>query len=144
MTAITMNGFTIRGLHDSAQVHDRYAVGDVLDHGEIVGDEEIGQVELALQINQQIENLALDGNVERRDGLVTNDQFRVQRDRPRDTNSLSLPAGKFEREATDRSLGQPDNIQEFTNAFLAGDRVAETVNYERFFKNVTDRVAAVQ
>jgi predicted exporter len=35
---------------DLAQIHDRDAVGDVLDDGEVVGDEEVGQAELALQV----------------------------------------------------------------------------------------------
>src|SRR5215471_18714061 len=42
-------------LHDLAQVHHGYARGDVLDHGEIVSDEEVRQVELLLEILQEID-----------------------------------------------------------------------------------------
>ena len=35
-------------LHDVAQVHHPYAVGDVLDHGQVVGDKQIGQAHILL------------------------------------------------------------------------------------------------
>src|SRR5690606_19995972 len=39
-----------RLLDDPAQVHDRHPVADVLDHGQVVGDEQVRQVELVLQV----------------------------------------------------------------------------------------------
>ena len=37
-------------LHDDAQVHHGHAVADVAHHGEVMGDEQVGQVELVLQL----------------------------------------------------------------------------------------------
>ena len=37
-------------LDDLAQIHDRDAMADVLDDGEVVSDEQIGEVELPLEI----------------------------------------------------------------------------------------------
>ena len=37
-------------LGDAAQVHHRDAVADVLDHAQVVGDEEVGQAQLALEL----------------------------------------------------------------------------------------------
>ena len=48
------------------------------DDGEIVRDEQIGKVVLALQVDQQIDHLGLDRDVERRDRLVADDQTRVR------------------------------------------------------------------
>jgi len=43
-----------RHLDDDAQVHDRHAAADVAHHRKIVGDEQVGQVELRLQVLQQV------------------------------------------------------------------------------------------
>ena len=45
-------------LDDLAEVHHRDAVADVLDDREVVGDEEIRQPELVLEIVEQVEDLA--------------------------------------------------------------------------------------
>src|SRR6267143_6316057 len=49
-----------RNLHDLAQVHDRDAVGDVLHDREVMSDEQVGEVELALQPLEQVDDLSLD------------------------------------------------------------------------------------
>ena len=63
-------------LDDAAEVHHRDAVRDLVDHREVVGDEDVRQLELALQVLQQVEDLRLDRDVERRHGLVADDQLR--------------------------------------------------------------------
>jgi len=45
--------FGVAQLHDLADVHNSNPVAAVLNHGQVVGDEEIGQVELALQLLQE-------------------------------------------------------------------------------------------
>ena len=64
----------------------------LLHHGKVVGDEEIGQVQLVFQIAQQVQDLRLDGHVEGADRLVANDEFRAQRDRSIDSDALPLSA----------------------------------------------------
>ena len=51
-------------LDDAAEVHHGHPVGDVLDDAEVVGDDEVGEVELALQPLEQVDDLRLDGDVE--------------------------------------------------------------------------------
>ena len=46
-------------------VHHRDSVADVLDHAEIVGHEQVRQTQAFLQIEQQVQDLRLDGHVER-------------------------------------------------------------------------------
>ena len=48
-------------------------------HREVVGDEQVGEAELLLQVFEQVDDLRLDRDVERRDRLVADDQLR---DRP--------------------------------------------------------------
>jgi hypothetical protein len=48
-----------------AHVHHGNAIADVLYDGKVMGNEEIGQAKLALEIVQQVEYLGLDGHVKR-------------------------------------------------------------------------------
>ena len=51
-------------------------VGDLGDHAEVVGDQHDRHAELALQLAQQVEDLRLDGDVERGRRLVGDQQRR--------------------------------------------------------------------
>ena len=82
---------------DAAQMHHRDAVGNVLDHGKIVRNENVGQAEPPLQVAQQIEDLRADRDIERRDRLVADDELRLDRERAGDRDALALAAGKFVR-----------------------------------------------
>ena len=77
-------------LRERSQVHDTNAVADVLDDGEVVGDEEVSEPQLLLEIVEQVEDLALDRDVERRDRLVAHDEVRVEREHPGDADALAL------------------------------------------------------
>ena len=46
-------------------VHDR----------QVVGDEQVGELELVLELDQKVEHLRLDRKVQRRDRLVEDDDF---------------------------------------------------------------------
>ena len=47
-----------------AQVHDADTVAHVVDRAQVVGDEEVCQPELPLELVQHVEDLALDGDVQ--------------------------------------------------------------------------------
>src|SRR5215469_2296191 len=79
-------------LDDAAEIHYRDAIADVLDDREVVGDKQIGQFELVLQIHQQVEDLGLDRHVERRYRLVADDQLRAQGEGAGDPDTLPLPS----------------------------------------------------
>ena len=49
-------------------------VAQVLDHAEVVADEQIGEAELAAQVHEQVEHLRLDRDVERRHRLVADQE----------------------------------------------------------------------
>ena len=79
-----------RELHDFAQVHHRDAIRDVLHHGQVVRDEHVGEVVVALEIFEEIDHLCLHRNVERRYGLVADNELRFHRESSRDSDSLTL------------------------------------------------------
>ncbi len=69
----------------------------MFDNREPVRDEQVSELELFLKLLEKIHNLRLHRNVERRDRLIRNDQFRVERESSRDADALALPAGEFVR-----------------------------------------------
>ncbi len=62
---------------------------DVLDDGEVVGDEQHRQAEAVLQVGQQVDDLRLDRDVERRHGLVGDDELGLHRQRPGDDRAAA-------------------------------------------------------
>src|SRR3989304_5280387 len=88
-------GDRLRGgglLHDPPQVHDRDTVADGPDDGQVVGDEEVGQVKLRLEFSEERQDPELHRHVEPRGDLVEHDQIGFQGERPRDGNPLALAA----------------------------------------------------
>ena len=64
----------------------------MLDHAQVVGDEQVGQAQLPLELLEQVEHLGLDRDVERGHGLVAHDEVRLQHERPGDADALALAA----------------------------------------------------
>ena len=84
-------------LDDLAALHDGDFAGDRLDHGEVVRDEDIGEVEPRLQVGEQRQDLRLDRDVERGYRLVEDDQLGPGGERAGDADALRLAAGEFVR-----------------------------------------------
>jgi hypothetical protein len=100
-----------RRLNDAAEIHDEHAVTDVAHCGQVVGDEEIGQLEFALQSRQQIKDLRLDRHIERADRLVGDDEFRVERQRAGDADALPLAAAELMGIAVTSLARQADHVE---------------------------------
>ena len=85
-------------------------------------DEEIADPEVALHRDEQVEDLRLDGHVQRGHRLIADDDSRARRERPRDGDALTLPA----RERDGLALGvcgrQADAAEQF------GDLAAEVAD----------------
>ncbi len=81
----------------------------MFDHRQVVGDEEIGQAEVLLQFDEQVEDLGLDRDIERGNRFVADDEFRLEGERAGDADALALAAGKLERVAVrgGRRAGRP-------------------------------------
>src|SRR5947199_2231158 len=132
-------------LDDLPEVHDGNARRDVLDDGQIVGDEEVGEPELRLEVLEQVDDLGLDGHVQGRDGLVRDDERRARRGRARDADALALTAGELVRVPTQVVSRQADGVEELDDAlFPQLPRRGELVDHEGLADDRPDRHSRIQ
>ncbi len=108
-------------LDDPAEIHDRDLVRDMADQREVVADDQIGQAQFTLQVAEQVDHLALDGDVEPGSRFVRHDEFRRQSQRPCDADPTCLAAAQLMRVASGESSGQADQIEQ-PRRLLAADR----------------------
>ena len=69
----------------------------MLDHGQVVGNEQVSQPKLGLQILQQIDHLGLHRYVQGRHRFVADDEFGLDRQGAGNANALALAARKLMR-----------------------------------------------
>ena len=110
-----------------AEVHDPDPVADVLDDRQVVGDEQVRQVEPLAQVEQQVEDLRLDRDVEGGHRLVGEDELGVEGERPRDPDPLALAAGELVRVAAGVLAPQADLLEVVADALVADLAVAPVV-----------------
>ena len=95
-------------LDDAARVHHGDAIGHLDGRADVVRDEDHGHARLALQFAQQQEDLDLHGGIERRRGLVGQQQARPARQRQRDHRALAHAARELVRIGVESSGGLRD------------------------------------
>src|SRR5450759_571296 len=93
MQRLGVEPVTGRHLDEGAQVHHRDPVADVADDAQVVGHEQVGEVELFAQPIEQVEHLGLDRHVQCRHCLVQDDEVRLYRQCASDPNALPLAPG---------------------------------------------------
>src|SRR5919197_1414626 len=91
----TADGFRAANLDEFAQVHDANPITHMLDSGQVVADQEIGDTDLSLQIFEEIENLRTDRDIEGGHRLVEDHQRWLQRQSPRNPDTLALTTAKL-------------------------------------------------
>ena len=79
------------------EVHDENAIGHVVRHAQVVRDEKISHAHLALQVLEEIEHSCLRRKVERRHGLIQDQELWVDGDGSRNAHSLPLAAAELVR-----------------------------------------------
>ena len=79
------------------EIHHRHTMTNPLYHGHIVGDKQIRNAEITLEIEQQVDNLPANRNIQRLNGFVGNDHFWIQCQRASNADALALTAGKLMR-----------------------------------------------
>ncbi len=82
-----------------------------------MGEEQIGQIELSLELVEQVEDLRLDRHVEGRRRLVEDDQLRVEGDGPGDGEPLPLTARELMGVAIEMLAAHTDPLQQLHHAF---------------------------
>jgi len=78
-------------LDDAALIHDDEAVAEMRDNREVVADQDEAQPPARAQIAQQVENLGLHRDVERRGRLVEKEQARLENEGAGDRHALRWP-----------------------------------------------------
>ena len=106
-------------LDDGAAIHHHHALHVLGDDAEIVRDQDHRHAALLDEIGDEIEDLALDGDVERGGRLVGDQQVGLAGERHRDGDALALAAGELVRIGIDAlgGIGQPDAVEQ-------GDRLS--------------------
>ena len=95
MLGVVVNGVHVPLLHDLPLVHHRHPVADLIDHRQVMGDEQVGQAELGLQVHQQLEDLGLHGHVQSGHRLVQHNEAAAPDEGGGDGHPLALTAGEL-------------------------------------------------
>ena len=83
-----------RHLDNFADVHDSDAIADMGDDAEIVGDEDVGEPHLFLQLLQEVEDLGLHRDIEGGDRFVGDDKVGLADEGAGDADALTLTAAE--------------------------------------------------
>ncbi|CFM93886.1 Uncharacterised protein [Bordetella pertussis] len=84
-------------LHLVATIHHQHAVGHFGDHAHVVGDEHDAHAHFLLQLADQLQDLRLDRDIQRRGRLVGDQQRGLAGQRHGDHHALAHAAGKLVR-----------------------------------------------
>ena len=71
-----------------------------------MGDVDVGQAELVLELEHQLEDLRPHAHVEHRDRLVGDEHVGAEDDRPGEHGALLLPAGEVGRVLVEELVGR--------------------------------------
>ena len=96
-----------------------------------MGDEEVREVELALELLEEVDDLRLDRNVERGDRLVGDDEVRVERERPGDADPLALAARELVWVAFAEVRVEADRREQLADPLAPLGAVPDAVDLER-------------
>ena len=100
-------------LHHIAEVHDRDAVTEQAHQRHIVADKNVRYALFALELDEELNNRVLNGNVEGGGRLVAGNDFRLQCQSPRYRHALTLSAAHIVRVAAHEVGGQFHLLKEF-------------------------------
>jgi hypothetical protein len=132
-------------LDDLAAAHHDHAVADVGDDAEVVRDDEQRHAVLLLQARTPAEHLGLHGHVERRGGLVGDEDRRPARDRAGDQHALRHAARDLVRIAAQdpvRSASPPQQHLARPGLRIGGAHAVHAA--QRLGELVADRVRRVE
>ena len=112
-----------------AAIHHGDAIADLPDQPEVVRDEEVGQAEPLLQIEQQIHDLRLHRHVEGRHRFVADDERRLERERAGEADALALAAAELVRILRRVAAGsRPTSSKSSRTRARRSSRVPDLVN----------------
>ena len=89
------NGAGRRHFHHLAAIHHSHVIGHLGDNAQVMGDEQDGGAVLLFKLVHQLQYLRLDGHVQRRGGLVRDQQLGLAGQRHGDHHALPHAAGQL-------------------------------------------------
>ena len=92
-----------------------------------------------LQLFEEVHDLRLDRDVERRDGLVEHHHLRVQRERARDADPLPLTARELVREPIRMLRAEADRAQKLLDAAPPLVAAVQAVDTKRLADDLAHR-----
>ena len=130
-----------RFLHFAAGIHHQHAFGDLRHHPQIVGDENDGGAHPLLELAHQIEDLRLNGHIERGGRLVGDQELRVAGERHGDHHPLPHAAGELMRifAHAPLRLGDADQSQHLHRTSLRRLSAKTLMQPQRFADLAADR-----
>ena len=134
------------GLDHLALGHDQHRLGHLAHDAEVVGDQQQRHAEARLELLQQLQDLRLDGDVERGGGLVGDEDVGLVGERHGDHDALALAAGELMWigvEAPFR-IAQPDQAQQLHHPRPRRRRRHVLVQQQRLGDLLLDAVERVQ
>ena len=94
-----------RPLDDASTVHHQNPVTQLGNHAQIMGDKDDRHAGFLLQLFQQVQDLSLDGDIQRGGRLVCDQDLRLAQQRDRDHHALTHPTRQLMRVFFHASLG---------------------------------------
>jgi len=126
-------------LHNPPEIHHRNAMRNLADHGEIVGDKQVRELTLLLQVRQEIEYLRLHRHIECGDRLITHDKGWLNAKRSCDADALALTSGKLVWVAPSVGRIQADFFQQCCDACRDLTFGCQVVDLDSFSDGSPDR-----
>ena len=94
-----------------AALHHHQPLAHVGDHREVVAHHDKGQAAAPAQLFQQVQHLGLHRRIERRRGLVQQQDLRLENQRARDGDALALPSRELVRIAKAEAGAEADLVE---------------------------------
>ncbi|MNC54298.1 hypothetical protein D3C75_1037740 [compost metagenome] len=116
----------------------------MLDHRQVMGNEQISQIPLPLELLEQINHLRLNGNVQSGDRLIRHDKLRLDRQRPGNTDPLPLAAGEFVGKTSGMFGIQTYVLEQLINLLLAFLTGSQAVDINTFADNILNGHSGIQ
>ena len=128
-----------------AGVHHQHARADIGDHAEIVADQDDGGAEVAVQPAQQVEDLRLDGHVERRGRFVGDEQGRLVGEAHGQHHALAHATRELMGERIHSAVGRghahaPQQIDRAAARRRRGEAAVRRHRLDELSRNAQDRV----
>src|ERR1700730_18525619 len=108
------------------------------DGSQIVRDEEVRMILVALELLEQVHDLGLNGNIERRDWFVRDDEIGIYGERARDADPLALATREFVRVSFDEAFAQAHCLHQFLHPQLRFPSARQAKRLKRLADDLTD------